>query len=412
MANVEFNYNGQIVTIQCKENDKLENIIQKFCSKVQKSKQQLHFLYSGQIISNYNLTFIELANLFDKSRKTLSIIAIDTYYNNDYSIIKEIKELKEKLNKANESKLKKNKEIQDFKDKLIFIESERINQIKDLKNTIENKDQQIKQLQKQIKNMLCSKCKEKMNKKEQIQVKENQGGKNKIKNEYNEYNNYEQNQFNEFMKKLMAVESQIEGAKISLAKNPDFNSEDAFKLFESNNKEYLDINDIKEGLNLIGLNLTEKQLNLLMKRFDLQKNGYISYADFFDMVIPFEKKQRQIVENRKPKFNYPSRSLSIFKEKTIYDLKNLFKIIIKSEEDINNEREILGTLRLKLKEIFILLDKKGKGYFEIDELYAYLENNGLLDKDKDADFLFIRFDKKRNGKIDYPEVEDELQTLY
>ena len=58
------------------------------------------------------------------------------------------------------------------------------------------------------------------------------------------------------------------------------------------------------------------------------------------------------------------------------------------------------------------MDKKGKGYFEIDELYTYLENNGLLDKDKDADLLFIRFDKKRNGKIDYPEVEDELRTLY
>ena len=278
-----------------------------------------------------------------------------------------------------------------------------------MKNTIENKDQQIKQLKNQIKNMLCSKCKEKMNKKEPIKLKENQGGKNKIKNEYIKY---EQNQFNEFMKKLMEVESQIEGAKISLAKNPDFNSEDAFKLFELNDKEYLDINDIKEGLNLIGLYPTERQLNLLMKRFDLQKNGYISYADFFDMIVPFEKNQRQIVDNREPKFNYPSGSLSIFKGKTISDLKNLFKIIIKAEEDINNERKILGTLRLKLKEIFTLLDKKGKGYFEIDELYAYLENNGLLDKDKDADLLFIRFDKKRNGKIDYPEVEDELQTLY
>ena len=96
MANVEFNYNGQIVNIQCNENDKLENIMQKFCSKVQKSKQQLHFLYSGQIISNYNITFIGLANAFDKARKTLSIIVIDSYYNNDTSIIKEIKELKEK----------------------------------------------------------------------------------------------------------------------------------------------------------------------------------------------------------------------------------------------------------------------------------------------------------------------------
>ena len=241
------------------------------------------------------------------------------------------------------------------------------------------------------------------------QGEENQGGENK---KINEYNNYEQNQFNEFMKKLMAVESQVEDAKISLAMNPDFNCEDAFKLFESNDKEHLDINDIKEGLNLIGLNPTEKQLNLLMKRFDLLKNGYISYADFFDMIVPFEKNQRQTVENRAPKSNCPSRSPSIFKEKTISDLKNLFELLIKTEEDINNERKTLGTLRLKLKEIFALLDKEGKGYFEIEEMIVYFTNNGLLDNNKDADLLFIRLDKKRNGKIDYPEVEDEFQTLY
>ena len=63
--------------------------------------------------------------------------------------------------------------------------------------------------------MICPKCKEKMNKKEQIQVKENQGGKNK---KIIEYNKYEQNQFNEFMKKLMAVKSKVEDAKISLAR--------------------------------------------------------------------------------------------------------------------------------------------------------------------------------------------------
>ena len=39
-------------------------------------------------------------------------------------------------------------------------------------------------------------------------------------------------------------------------------------------------------------------------------------------------------------------------------------------------------------------------------------NNGMLDNNRGADLLFIRLDKNRNGKIDFPEVEDELQTLY
>ena len=37
MANVEFSYQGQIILIQCNENDKLKKIIQNFCIKIQKS---------------------------------------------------------------------------------------------------------------------------------------------------------------------------------------------------------------------------------------------------------------------------------------------------------------------------------------------------------------------------------------
>lgn len=232
------------------------------------------------------------------------------------------------------------------------------------------------------------------------------------KENINEFSKYEQNQFNDFLRKLMDVESKVEDAKISLAINPDFNCEDAFRLFESNDKGFLDKDDIECGLNLIGIFPTRKELNLLMKRFDLQKNGYINFADFFDMVVPFEKSYRQRVENRPPQSCCPCRSPDVFTSKTVYYLKNLFNLLINSENEINNDRRTLGTLRLKLNEIFGLLDKDGKGYFDNNEMMEYFDNNGMLDNNRGADLLFIRLDKNRNGKIDFPEVEDELQTLY
>jgi len=228
----------------------------------------------------------------------------------------------------------------------------------------------------------------------------------------NEFANYEQNLFNDFLRKLMDIESKIEDAKISLAINPDFNCEDAFRLFESNDKGYLDRDDIEDGLNLIGICPSRKDLNLLMRRFDLQKNGYINFADFFDMVVPFEKSYRQRVENRPPQSCCPCRSPDVFTNKTVYYLKNLFNLIINYENEINNDRKLLGTVRLKLNDIFGLLDKDGKGYFENNEMIEYFNNNGMLDNNRGADLLFIRLDKNRNGKIDFPEVEDELQTLY
>ena len=228
----------------------------------------------------------------------------------------------------------------------------------------------------------------------------------------NEYKNYEKNKFNDFLRKLMEIESRIEDAKISLAINPDFNCEDAFRLFESNDKGFLDKTDIKNGLNLLCIFPTNKELDLLMKRFDLQNNGYLNFADFFDMVVPFEKSYRERVENRCPQSCCPCRSPDVFSDKTIYYLKNLFTLLIDSENEINDLRKMMGTVRLKLNDIFALLDQDGKGFFENKEMIEYFENNGLLDDNKAADLLFIRLDKNRNGKIDFPEVEDELQTLY
>ena len=235
------------------------------------------------------------------------------------------------------------------------------------------------------------------------------GGQPQIQNNYNAY---DQNQFNDFLKKLMEVEYQIENVKTNLAQNPNFNCEDAFRLFESNDNDYLTESDIKNGLNSIGVFPTDQDVRLLMKRFDLQKNGNINYADFFDIIVPFEKEFRTSVENRMPRSCCPCRAQDIFDDRTLSDLANLFKLIIDSENEINNMRKLCGSLRLNLKDIFGLVDNQRKGCFTDEELLDYLQNNGLLENNKAADLLFIRLDKNRNGKIFYPEVEDELQTVY
>ena len=75
-------------------------------------------------------------------------------------------------------------------------------------------------------------------------------------------------------------------------------------------------------------------------------------------------------------------------------------------------RKLFGTLRLKINDIFGLLDCIRKGYFTNSDLLVYLKNKCLLGLNKNADLLFIRLDKERCGKIYLREIEDELQTLY
>ena len=223
---------------------------------------------------------------------------------------------------------------------------------------------------------------------------------------------YEENQFNEFIRQIMLAEGQLEKIKISLAMRPDFNCEDCFRIFEVNGKGVLYPEDIKTGLNLIGVFYSDFEVQLLFKRYDLQNRGHINYSDFFDIFVPFQKEYRKMVEERKPNSCCPCRCPEVFCDETISILKNLMDAIIKYENNFNFMRRGFTTLNLKLKHIFGNIDFGNKGYFDSNELNEFLKRNKIYNNSLEADLLFIRLDKNRNGKIDYKEIYDETHPLY
>ena len=224
-------------------------------------------------------------------------------------------------------------------------------------------------------------------------------------------NEFEKNQFNDFLKVLMKAEKEIEQIKIDLALRPDFNCEDAYRIFEKNGRGFLTKNDLKYGLFLLGINVDDFIINLLFKRFDLQNQDEINYADFFDMLIPFEKKYRNDVEKREPKASI-SQKIGIFSEETVICLRNVFNLIISFENGINEMRKGFSILIRRIKDIFKMFDIKGLGYFNFEEFIRYLKENDMLDESLSIDLLFIRLDKNRNGKIDFSEIADEIEALY
>jgi len=142
MSKVEFNYNGVNIDIQCEQSSRFETIIQKFCYKANKNKDELCFLYNGNIIKG-NPTFFELANSLDKKRKIMSILVTDAYAKNDSLLLKENKELKDKINKLNKKIEEQNTEIQELKYKITMIKSENMKKMNDLMDIIDKKDKEI-----------------------------------------------------------------------------------------------------------------------------------------------------------------------------------------------------------------------------------------------------------------------------
>ena len=226
-------------------------------------------------------------------------------------------------------------------------------------------------------------------------------------------NEMEERQLKDYLKNVMDAERDIEQMKTDLALKCDFNVEDAFRIFECNNCNCLTCDDLKCGLRLLDIYATDSDIRGLMRRFDLNKKGYLNYSDFFDMVVPYEKDYRNMVECRNSNNCCPSNcNPDVFMFSTKLALKNLFKSLIDYENKFNNMKSCYSSLRCKLRDVFRNLDQCSFGSFSSNDLQCYLQKNCVMGNSKDADLLFIRLDKNRDGKVDYCEFEDELQTQY
>ena len=90
-AQVEFKYNGISTTIHCYENDSMSKICSKFITKTNLNEKDIYYIYDGIDSSKFDksLTFNQMANSLDKSRKKMNILVIDKENsNNDIKLIR------------------------------------------------------------------------------------------------------------------------------------------------------------------------------------------------------------------------------------------------------------------------------------------------------------------------------------
>ena len=81
MAEVIFVFNGEETLIQCKPEDKLRDICEKFCSKIKIDINRLIFKY-GEGIVNLELAFNEVPNEIDKKNFLLLLV-----YRNEINVV-------------------------------------------------------------------------------------------------------------------------------------------------------------------------------------------------------------------------------------------------------------------------------------------------------------------------------------
>lgn len=73
MSKIIFNYKGEETTILCKGDEKLKEIVKKFCNQIQKNPNNIYIIYDGKI-ANEELNFCEIAKKEDKERNIMNAL--------------------------------------------------------------------------------------------------------------------------------------------------------------------------------------------------------------------------------------------------------------------------------------------------------------------------------------------------
>lgn len=213
------------------------------------------------------------------------------------------------------------------------------------------------------------------------------------------------------------TEISLESLKCSLALRNDFNVDDAFIVFEHHPSSTNELNelDISTGLSALGIFPTASELKLLIRRYSLLKTSTLNYGDFFDMLVPFDKDFRNIVERRPPSPFVPKFNRSDFflgETKTL--LADLMEKAIVSENKIEVIRKrISKSFGVDVREFIREIDEGKKGYLSVDDLRKFVkEKINTESSDKDADLLFIRLDRDRDGKVQYEDIIYESREYY
>jgi len=87
-------------------------------------------------------------------------------------------------------------------------------------------------------------------------------------------------------KEQIALEKELEDAKIRLAMQVDFNLMDGFQMIDKNAKGWVSTPELVDSLAELGLYAHKDDVYLFVRRYDKDSDGRLLYSDFCDAFTP------------------------------------------------------------------------------------------------------------------------------
>jgi len=213
---------------------------------------------------------------------------------------------------------------------------------------------------------------------------------------------------------IIKEERDLESAKLNLARRLDFNLYDAFRIFDSCNRGYITLADLRDGLAAIGVYPSTADMELYIKRYDRFGERRLRFSEFSDSFTPTtDAYASSSLARRRTNPHVPSRFSArddCFEAGTRVELRAAWNTHFKVEsmcEGIRQRHRLLPCF--DLYSAFLTCDLYHDGVISKDELRRLIDSRGFYVTETDAKHLVDKMDRDRDGVVSYSEFREELE---
>lgn len=196
----------------------------------------------------------------------------------------------------------------------------------------------------------------------------------------------------------------------------DFSSVIGFKLFNPSydRTKNLTIDNLMHAFKALGVTLSLRNAKLLMKRYDNDRDGQLTYKDICDIYKPRDPVLSAELDRRLPYDHKATEEQLSYQTLTL--LRTLFHKTLQVEQNVELlKSELQGRPDFELSQAFEVINRTNKAanenYISIHEFKEMLSTHGVYTLDRDIKSLFNRYDKDGDGKINFKDFANEMVTV-
>ena len=251
------------------------------------------------------------------------------------------------------------------------------------------------------------------NNKKRINMNNNNINKSKNKNNNNIINSNKFGSLNNLFLDFIKQDNAIESMRQILSGREDSNLMDLFSLFDHKGNKLIYASDFIKSLKEFGLYINMEDIKYIYRKFNKKINESFDFDEFCEIILPKKYSNEKIMgsgnwTNLSKNKNY-YRGISIETKKM---LGALFKNIIDGEKSNEKFRRILAeNNELSGNDLFNKIKKNYSVGIYKEDIANFMKKNKYKLNNNEIELLMDRFDKNKNGMIDYKEFIIEISPM-